>query len=324
MTHNPALRELGFSASDRVVVVHADDIGMCQASVDAFFELARAGAKAEAASKPNVAQCVVFSRDRPMQLHALLSSYFEKAKNPAPVHMLYSASSARFEAAYQEALSLLEGQELNVTRETSFREDLLRILHAAESDKIFFLVDDVVFIEDLDVAEFTALDTARFVSTLRLGKNLRRCYTEQASQPLPPFVDGVVQDPDKLCWGWADGRFDWGYPLSVDGHLFSAVEITLMAEATSFIAPNSFERALQGFAGLFCDRYGVSYVKSKIVNIPLNKVQTENWNMAGAVHQDDLLERWEAGFQIDYRSFYGLVNESAHQELPLRLVRRQP
>jgi len=43
MTHNPALRELGFSASDRVVVVHADDIGMCQASVDAFFELANDG-----------------------------------------------------------------------------------------------------------------------------------------------------------------------------------------------------------------------------------------------------------------------------------------
>ena len=43
MTHNPALRDLGFSAGDRVVVVHADDIGMCQASVDAFFELANDG-----------------------------------------------------------------------------------------------------------------------------------------------------------------------------------------------------------------------------------------------------------------------------------------
>lgn len=43
MTHNPALRDLGFSADDRVVVVHADDVGMCGATVDAFFDLAKGG-----------------------------------------------------------------------------------------------------------------------------------------------------------------------------------------------------------------------------------------------------------------------------------------
>lgn len=40
---NPALRELGFSSRDRVVIVHADDVGMCGASVDAFAELADGG-----------------------------------------------------------------------------------------------------------------------------------------------------------------------------------------------------------------------------------------------------------------------------------------
>jgi hypothetical protein len=40
---NPALRELGFTPQDRVAIVHADDLGMCEATVDAFFELADAG-----------------------------------------------------------------------------------------------------------------------------------------------------------------------------------------------------------------------------------------------------------------------------------------
>ena len=275
-------------------------------------------------AKPCGARCVVFSRDRPMQLHALLSSYFEKAKNPAPVHVLYRSSSERFEAAYREVLSLLEGHPVSVTRETGFREDLLRTLRATEVDKVFFLVDDVLFIEDVDLADFTGVDTDRFVPSLRLGKNLRRCYTAQARQPLPPFVDGVTSDRDKLCWRWAEGRFDWGYPLSVDGHIFSLVEISLMADASTFAAPNSFEQALQGFADLVRNRYGVSYVKSKIVNIPVNRVQSEeNRNIAGKVHPDYLLARWEAGFQIDFRTLYGWVNESAHQELPLRLVPRQ-
>jgi predicted glycoside hydrolase/deacetylase ChbG (UPF0249 family) len=43
VTHNPALRELGFKPQDRVVIVHADDVGMCGATVDAFFELAEGG-----------------------------------------------------------------------------------------------------------------------------------------------------------------------------------------------------------------------------------------------------------------------------------------
>jgi chitin disaccharide deacetylase len=36
---NPALYRLGFSARDRVVIIHADDIGMCEATIPAMAEL---------------------------------------------------------------------------------------------------------------------------------------------------------------------------------------------------------------------------------------------------------------------------------------------
>ncbi|MCL5276157.1 MAG: polysaccharide deacetylase family protein [Chloroflexi bacterium] len=36
---NPSLNRLGFANDDRVVIIHTDDIGMCQASVSAFAEL---------------------------------------------------------------------------------------------------------------------------------------------------------------------------------------------------------------------------------------------------------------------------------------------
>ena len=36
---NPYLQQLGFQADDRVVVVHADDIGMCHATLPAIDEL---------------------------------------------------------------------------------------------------------------------------------------------------------------------------------------------------------------------------------------------------------------------------------------------
>jgi predicted glycoside hydrolase/deacetylase ChbG (UPF0249 family) len=39
MNPNPVLKKLGFSATDRVVILHTDDIGMCQASLAAFIDL---------------------------------------------------------------------------------------------------------------------------------------------------------------------------------------------------------------------------------------------------------------------------------------------
>jgi predicted glycoside hydrolase/deacetylase ChbG (UPF0249 family) len=43
MGPNPLLRRLGFSDSDRVAIVHADDVGMCQASIEAFKQLNEVG-----------------------------------------------------------------------------------------------------------------------------------------------------------------------------------------------------------------------------------------------------------------------------------------
>ncbi|MFN8481812.1 MAG: polysaccharide deacetylase family protein [Anaerolineae bacterium] len=39
MTPNPVLKRLGLADTDRVVIIHADDIGMCQSTITAFAEL---------------------------------------------------------------------------------------------------------------------------------------------------------------------------------------------------------------------------------------------------------------------------------------------
>jgi predicted glycoside hydrolase/deacetylase ChbG (UPF0249 family) len=49
MNANPALRRLGFSDSDRVVIFHTDDIGMCQAAVSAYQDLIEFGLISSAA-----------------------------------------------------------------------------------------------------------------------------------------------------------------------------------------------------------------------------------------------------------------------------------
>jgi hypothetical protein len=39
MNPNPVLKKLGYSDDDKLVIIHTDDIGMCQASLDAFADL---------------------------------------------------------------------------------------------------------------------------------------------------------------------------------------------------------------------------------------------------------------------------------------------
>ena len=270
-------------------------------------------------------ECIVFSKDRVLQLHGLLSSYFEKSRFPAPIHVLYHTSTPSHEKAYDELIPLFRVRPVFFQKQTddhSFRRDFLRLLGRIKSRTILFLVDDIVFTEDVNLRDFTKFGTEEFVPTLRMGLNLRRCYTMQQNQPLPRWSLANGNDEDKISWNWREGAYDWGYPLSVDGHLFCTWEIFVMSKLSRFRGPNSFEHFLQRFRRLFKDRKGICYRKSKIMNLAINKVQRENQNISGNIDPDFLREQWEKGFQIDFRRFYGFHNESAHQEVQVSFIRR--
>ena len=185
-------------------------------------------------------------------------------------------------------------------------------------------MDDIVFIEDFDIRDFAKFDTDKFVPTLRMGSNLTKCYTCQKEQPLPKLIPGLVKDKDKITWQWDQGVYDWFYPISLDGHFFSTQEMTTMIQLINFSAPNTLEDQLQKFRRFFLFRKGIAYKKSRIVNIPCNKVQMENKNLCGTVHQDYLAEQWQKGFQMDYQNLYGFSNTSVHQEIHFEFIKRHP
>jgi len=269
------------------------------------------------------AECIVFSKDRALQLHALLSSCMEKVTPRIPFHVLYHASTPAHQKAYEEVKELFPHTTISFVQQDSgrsFRSNLIALLQSIRSEKMFFLVDDIVFTENFDTRDFAQLDTDTFVPTLRMGLNLKKCYTIQKEQSLPEAMLSATKDT--ITWRWEDGLYDWAYPLSVDGHFFSTHEIATMIQLIDFSAPNTLEDQLQKFRRFFLFRKGIAYKKSKIVNIPCNKVQTENKNLCGNMHQDFLLEQWQQGYQMDFRSLYGFVNESAHQEIPFDFTHR--
>lgn len=273
--------------------------------------------------KVNTTIGVVFSKDRPMQLYALLKSYAKNVENPVPLVILYNASSNKYEEAYSEVSLLLRDLEYTFVRENKFKESLVDILDGINQEKIFFLVDDIVFTEKLDMEDFVCVDSHKEIASMRLGNNLSFAYTANKMQPLPELEHNKnTHQSKKLKWKWSNGCYDWGYPLSVDGNLFITKEVRAMIKIAEFKAPNSLEKSMQWFNSGFLERYGVCYAKSKIINIPFNKVQSENCNIAGEVSSRKLLQLWEQGYELDLEKYYGIINISAHQECPLYVVER--
>lgn len=253
---------------------------------------------------------VIFSKDRALQLDAFLRSYAAMAHQPSLLHVLYRATTERHRLAYIQVFdqhaSLVEphlGDDL--------KTDLLAVL--PKIGCVTFFVDDIVFIRPFDIEECPGL-------SLRLGLHLTRCYPLNTPQSVPPYElrNGYVE------WIWANGDHDWGYPMSLDGHVLNLVEIRSTLASATYATPTRIESALSRLVD--DNRVGVCYPETRLVNIPWNRVQDEN---LGSRHTwcsdlgpDRMLAHWETGYQIALADIYDIINESCHQELPLILEAR--
>ncbi len=80
---NPALKALGYGPRDRVLIIHADDIGMCQATLPAIADLMEFGVTSSAAVMvpcPWFPQAAAFCREHPevdMGVHLTVNCEWE-------------------------------------------------------------------------------------------------------------------------------------------------------------------------------------------------------------------------------------------------------
>jgi len=281
-------------------------------------------------STPSVAG-IVFSKDRPLQLDALLRTFRTLASGDVSLTVIYAASTERYRDAYLELMGLHESGATRFLAESEhggFRASLGDVLDKLTSDAVFFLVDDIVFIERVDIERLARLAVEGFVPSMRLGRNVTYSYVVTRRQKLPPMkplarsgpASAAGGDEELWAWKWRSGELDWAYPLSLDGNVFVAKEIRECIQSLDFSAPNTLEDALQSANQRFRHRWGVCYRKSRLVNLPINRVQDEVLNLHGLVHQDDLLAMWNRGLRLDTSTLLGFNNVSVHEEAPLTFV----
>lgn len=288
---------------------------------DALRELYLRLTQEENAGPELTPQGIVFSRNRPLQLDALIRSYLKLSQeNDGVLHVIYKADNERYEKAYRQLFEELQSSRIIPHGEGSFQSDVRTTLSFIRSRTMFFLVDDILFLAPFSLRLLGSFDPLKYVPSLRLAEGQDYCYTRDKAQKVPDLRKTEQKGTSFITWCWSGEEHDWGFPLSLDGHLFDRREMEILLNHLEFSSPNSLENALQIHVGLFLPRLGVAYHSPRLINTPWNKVQTEVNNRSGSMTESELLGLWEEGKRIDIHAYAGTVAASTHAELPLRLT----
>jgi hypothetical protein len=261
---------------------------------------------------------IIFSKDRACQLDCLLRSIERNVEKTVSIKwsVVYLATTREHQRGYEKLFQrAFRGCIFYDEKKEGFKQTTLNLLKEEFPYHVFF-VDDDCFKSSWNPND-GSLDLLKqrkdlLTVSLRMDPSYDFCYTQKQKTP-PPIIgkDGI--------WEWKDLQGDWGYPMSLDGHIFHSHDVLPLIRSINFKNPNSLEGRLAtqvlGKPLMFC------YPNAKIINLPINKVQTVNKNHAGLYHPtsiEELNRHFLSGEQLSLEAIMKAKGFNApHFELPL-------
>jgi hypothetical protein len=276
-----------------------------------------------------MAIAIIFSKDRACQLHLLLESMWEHTDPDlfSYIYVIYKSSNRDYELGYREIKECYD--YVTFIPEMDFKTDILTILNKnKEEEQVCFFTDDDIIYQDIDLTQ-ESLNTIFEVGvvglfSLRLGRNIvMQDLPTNMTTYIPEFKNVSVSGIEEylLCWNWNNcpHHLDYGYPLSVDGHIFRISDITPIIESIGCENPNFMEGNMCHKLSML-PQLGISYQHSKVVNLPINRVQTVFTNRFGNTFprtQEELNKEYLTGKTIDLDKIDFSHIYCSHQELPM-------
>lgn len=243
-----------------------------------------------------MAIAVIFSKDRACQLHLILESIFRNTDDNlfSMIHVIYKATTPEYKQAYIKAAKHFDVPRSKVLfyQEQDFKQDLLCILkqeQTYEQKYVCFFTDDDIVYQPISLTEHSldqifSIDKVG-VFSFRLGTNI---VMQDLGANMTTFVPALTKysvsgiNDEVIVWDWSvcPHHLDFGYPLSVDGHVFRLKDIIPITESVEAPQPNSYE-------GNMCHRLNmlpplaIAFLHSKVVNTPINRCQNDFHNRHG-------------------------------------------
>jgi len=261
---------------------------------------------------------IVFSKDRSCQLDLFLRSmklYF-KEFSENKINILYTFSDSKFERGYEQLKTVHNDDNINYVKEKmKFKDHVISLIDQSDEYTMFF-VDDIVFKNQFTFEskqfKLFMLDESILCLSLRLHPKLSYCYPARVHMVPPNFENNMT-------FRWFGEAGDYGYPMSLDGHIFRTKDIFPLIRVLSYTNPNSMESIL-AYCPLNKPKM-ICFDESIIMNLPINRVQTFNTNVCGNVSASLLNEQFLNGNIIDMEKFKGFKNISCHQEMDINLIK---
>lgn len=296
-----ALGARGLWAGTRVAIVRA------RRPAVSFIPAAPQTAGTDAS--PLAVNCIVFSKDRAMQLDLCLRSIERFAPYSGPIVVVYRATTRAFSNGYRALAT--NGHVRLVEQSDNFRRDVMSAIDPAVMHTVFHTDDDVFFRRP---AGTPVLPAGFAAFSLRLGTNTTHYYPLDRPQPVPvSSSQGSV-----LAWHWVSGTDDFAYPMSLDGHVLSTALLRRMLSRARFANPNQLEEELH-LRRYLAPPGMLAFRASSIVSIPANVVSATHRNRAGdnaATSPEALNSCFLAGERIDLGAMDFSAVVGAHQEIP--------
>ena len=222
---------------------------------------------------------IVFSKDRPAQLHLFLQSLEKNARHLFPcVTVLYTYSDPNHKMGY-EIVKEEFGSLVDFRLQENFKEDVLSLIDVSFPYTCFFTDDDVIFRRvKFNIGDVHKLFSQLEVSTLslRLGKNttVQDPFDRNIKMQVPNFMAEL--ENKFLIWNryLCENPSNFTYILSVDGHILRTNTVYRVISGLEFENPNQMEGGMQGFTNLVSGIMACLH-HSCLVGIPSNTISPD-------------------------------------------------
>jgi len=238
--------------------------------------------------------------------------------------VLFEATERQYEEGYFKAIDTFSlYNKIKWLRESDFQEDTLRLIERSCEHICFFVDDNIMYrspLIDVDVIDYLFEESQLATFSLRLGRNtvIQNYYTNMLTKMPEDFEDVQLPHTERMLlndWTKLPRAASFGYPFSVDGHIYRKKDLLGMIEY-EFDNPNGLE-----------GRFDVNLLppllacleQSCVVNNPMNLVGSSN-NAAGrdyGMTLEYLNQEYLSGKRLDLNKIdFGNV-VACHQEFKL-------
>jgi len=231
----------------------------------------------------NEVQVLIISKDRPMQLYALLETFFKYNRDARlpEINVLYKSGSV-YVPGY-EILKEKYAGKVNFHLEENFHTDYKNLIKRKRF--VTFLVDDTIFFNEFKLANgctTLAEDLSVLSFSYRLGTNTTYSYINNIPFATPSEYN-TGKYITKVDWTKEYPYIDFGYPFEISSSMYRSSDVLSMMDLCNagWESPNTFELTGTTMVRTFHTRFGkhiATYRKSVAVSIPLNRVQNVHLN----------------------------------------------